>query len=177
MPPESSLRMEVRLEGSLAGTATVVLKKLENIDNFADGVVAEFEVSVPGLATLAGDKTLLPVSPLLGARRRPFRHAERKYPICFPYPFREFDDIVITLPEGLKAETVPAKRVRDMESFGFSLVCVPEDAGKLHVQRDLLVKKSYFPVDQYKAVKTFFDDVPAGDEELVVLAAEKTGKK
>jgi hypothetical protein len=125
------------------------------------------------LATTAGDKTLLPVSPLLGSRRHPFRHAERKHPIYFPYPYREFDDIVVTLPEGLKPETVPAVRKKALEAFGFSLVCAPEDGGKLHVQRDLVVKKSYFAVDQYKAVKAFFDEVTAGDEELVVLSAVK----
>jgi hypothetical protein len=161
----------------LPAGAKVALKKLENIDNNAASVVARFEVTLEGLATLAGDKTLLPVSPLLGARRHPFRHPERKYPVCFPYPFREFDDIVITLPEGLKAETLPAKRKTDMEFFGFSLVCAPEDGGKLHAQRDLVLKRSYFPPEQYTTVKAFFDEVTAGDEELIVLAAEKAGKK
>ena len=157
----------------LPAGAKVALKKLENIDNNSDTLVARFEVALEGLATPAGDKMLLPVSPLLGARRHPFRHAERKYPVCFPYPFREFDDIVITLPEGLKVETLPAKRQRDMEPFGFQLVCAPEDGGKLHVQRDLVVKRSYFSVDQYKTIKSFFDEVTVGDEELVVLSADK----
>lgn len=168
---------EDEMAGLLPAGARVSLKSLENIDNNADTLVARFEVALEGLATSAGDKTLLPVSPLLGARRHPFRHAERKHPVYFPYPYREFDDIVITLPEGLSAETVPAKRLRDMESFGFSLFCAPEDGGKLHVQRDLVVKRSYFPVEQYKAIKAFFDEVTAGDEELVVLASEKTAKK
>lgn len=168
---------EAEMAELLPPGAKVSLNGLENIDNNADTLVARFEVALEGLATSAGDKTLLPVSPLLGARRHPFRHAERKHPVYFPYPYREFDDIVITLPEGLRAETVPAKHLRDMESFGFSLFCAPEDGGKLHVQRDLTVKRSYFPVEQYKTIKAFFDEVTAGDEELVVLAAEKVPKK
>jgi hypothetical protein len=153
--------------------AKVTLKTLENIDNNKDSVVAHFEVRLEGLATTAGDKTLLPVSPLLGSRRHPFRHAQRTHPVYFPYASREFDDIVVKLPEGMTAETVPAVRKKDLELFGFSLICAVEEGGKLHVQRDLVVKRSFFPLEQYKAVKAFFDEVTAGDEELVVLAAVK----
>jgi hypothetical protein len=81
------------------------------------------------------------------------------------------------LPEGLRAETIPDKRAKDLESFGFSLVCVPEDGRKLYVQRDLVVKKRYFTGNLYKTIKGFFDEVTAGDEELIVLAADKDGKK
>jgi hypothetical protein len=164
---------ETEMAEILPAGAKVTLKTLENIDNNKDSVVAHFEIGIAGLATVAGDKTLLPVSPLLGSRRHPFRHATRTHPIYFPYPYREFDDIVVKLPEGLQAETVPAARKKALEAFGFTLICATEDGGKLHIQRDLVVKKSYFAVDQYKAVKAFFDEVTAGDEELVVLSAVK----
>ena len=172
---EAEVRKDLETEMSelLPAGAKVTLKTLENIDNNKDSVVAQFEIAIDGLATAAGDKTLLPVSPLLGRGRHPFRHARRTHPIYFPYPYREFDDIVVTLPEGLKAETVPAARKKELEGFGFLLACAPEDGGKLHVQRNLVVKKSYFGVDQYIAVKAFFDEVTAGDEELVVLSAVK----
>jgi hypothetical protein len=172
---EAEIRKDFETEMSelLPAGAKVTLKTLENIDNNKDSVVAHFEIGIAGLATPAGDKTLLPVSPLLGSRRHPFRHERRVHSVIFPYPYREFDDIVVTLPEGLQAETVPAARKKTLESFGYSLACGPEDGGKLHVQRDLVVKKSYFAVDQYKAVKAFFDEVTAGDEELVVLSAVK----
>jgi hypothetical protein len=170
---ETRKTLETEMAELLPAGAKVALTKIENIDNNEDSVVAHFDVTLAGLATGAGDKTLLPVSPLLGSRRHPFRHAQRTHPVYFPYPYREFDDLVVALPEGWKAETVPAARKKALESFGFSLVCVPEDGGKLHVQRDLVVKKSYFAVDQYKTVKAFFDEVTAGDEELVVLSAVK----
>jgi len=160
---------ENELAELLPAGAKVTVTELENIDNNADSVVAHFKIVLDGLATPAGNKTILPVSPLLGSRRHPFRHAKRTHPVYFPYPHREFDDIVVTLPAGMTAETVPPARKKDLEAFGFSLVCVGEDGGKLHVQRDLVVKKSFFAVDQFKAVKAFFDEVTAGDEELVVL--------
>jgi len=161
--------LEAEMAELLPAGAKVSLRDLENIDNNSDSVMAHFEVAIEGLTTMAGERTLLPVSPLLGARRHPFRHARRVHPVSFPYPCREFDDIVVTLPEGLSVETVPAAVKKDLESFGFRLVCVPEDGGKLHAQRDLVIKKTDFPLTQYKTVKAFFDEVAVGDEALVVL--------
>jgi hypothetical protein len=122
---------------------------------------------------MAGDKMLLPASPLLGARQYPFRHTQRKYSIYFPYPFREFNDIVITLPEGMIVETRPAPLKNQHDFASCSLVCVPEGARTIHVQRDLVIKKSYFPVDEYAAIKGFYDWVRASDEGQVVLTWEK----
>jgi hypothetical protein len=164
---------EAEMSEILPAGAKVTLQKLENIANNADILLAQYNISIPGLATLAGERTLLPVSPLLGSRRHPFRHAQRKYPVYFPYPYRAFDDIVITLPAGLKVETTPAMRKSEQEGFSYILVCVPEGGTKVHVQRDLIVKKSYHQVDQYAAIKAFFDLVTAGDGEQIVLAAEK----
>jgi len=154
--------------------AVVTLTKLENIDNSAPDVVAHYEVAIPGIGTAAGEKMLLPVSPLLGSARYPFRHAERKYPIYFPYPFREFDDIVVTLPEGLAAEVRPATRKDQNDFSSYMLVCADEGPQKIHIQRDFIIKKSFFPVEQYSPVKALFDSVRASDEAQIVLT---TGKR
>ena len=165
--------LEKELADILPPGATVTLTNLVNIDNSAPDLVASYEVSLPGIATAAGEKMLLPVSPLLGAARYPFRTTARKYPVYFPYPFREFDDIVITLPEGLTSEVCPEARKDENAFSAFTLVCAGEGPGKLHVQRDLVIKKSFFPVEQYPAVKALFDSVRASDEAQVIFTTVK----
>jgi len=166
--------LEKEMSGLLPDGAKVSLKKVENIDNSADILWAEFDVSIPAIATAAGQRTLLPVSPLLGSAQHPFRHAQRKHPIYFPYPCQETTDIVVTLPPGMKIETAPAPRRIQQEGFDYSLAAAPvEDGSKIHVLRDLVIKKSHFPVGQYPAVKGFFDQVRAADEEQIVLSLEK----
>jgi hypothetical protein len=165
--------MEREMSEILPSGARVTLQKLENMTNNADRITAIFDIEVPGFATLAGRRVLVPVSPLLGSEQHPFRHAQRKYPVCFPYPRREFDDIIVSLPAGMTVETRPAPHRGRDENFDYSLVCAVENGTKLHTQRDLVVKKNFFPVDQYAAVKSFFDQVRAGDEEQVVLATAK----
>jgi hypothetical protein len=165
--------LEEELSSILPMGAGVTLKQLENIDNSAANLILLFDISLPGVVTMAGDKMLLPASPLLGTLQYPFRHARRKYPIYFPFPFREFNDIVITLPEGMIVETRPAPLKNQHDFATCSLVCTPEGTQRIHVQRDLVIKKSFFPVDQYAAIKGFYDWVRASDEEQVVLAREK----
>jgi hypothetical protein len=165
--------LEKELGDLLPMGATAKVVKLENLDTNDPSLIVTYEVALPGLATTAGDKTLLPLSPLAGAGRYPFRHVARKYPVYVPFPFRQFDDIVITLPEGLVAEVRPPQRKSDTDFSAFFAVCGQEAPNRLHIQRDLSIKKSYFAVEQYAALKAFYDRVRSIDEEQVVLATVK----
>lgn len=165
--------LEEELRKALPAGATATMMKIENSGNSEPALVAHFQVSIPGAATSAGEKTLLRIIPLAGSRQDGFRHAERQYPVCFPYPYREIDDLVITLPESLTAEVRPEPR-NDQNDFSvYSLVCPDEGPGKLRVQRDLVIKKNFFPVEQYAAVKALFDSVRSSEEAQIVLTAAK----
>ncbi|HYA48548.1 MAG TPA: transglutaminase domain-containing protein, partial [Burkholderiales bacterium] len=165
--------LESELADILPSGAKVSLQKVENLKNSADEVLAAFDVALPELATRAGDRTLLPVSPLLGLKQYPFQHAQRKYPVSFPYPYWVSDDIVITLPDGMKVETVPAPRSERGDWFNYSLACTAENGTALHVKREFRLQKCDYTVLQYGAVRAFFDRVRAADEEQVVLAPGK----
>lgn len=165
--------LEAELGDILPAGAKVTLQKVENLRDSTDEVLADFNISLPGLATSAGDRTLLPVSPLLGLKQHPFRHSQRKYPVSFAYPYRVSDEIVISLPAGMNVETAPASRNERRDGFDYSLVCTVENGTTLHVQRDFRLKRCDFTVSEYGAVRTFFDCVRAADEEQVVLSAAK----
>lgn len=164
---------ERELADILPAGAAVTLTGLEHAEDSTPALVVRYDVSIPGLATAAGDKVLLPVFPLGGAGRYPFRHSERHYPVYFPYPFREFDDIRIELPAGFVPEVRPAAHKTQDDFSDYSLACADEGNGKLHVQRDLTIRKSYFAVDQYAAVKSFYEAARAADGEQIVLTRVK----
>jgi hypothetical protein len=165
--------LEAELSDILPAGAKVTLQKVENLRNSTDEVLADFDISLPGLATSTGDRTLLPVTPLLGLKQHPFRHAQRKYPVSFAYPYQVSDDIAISLPAGMNVETVPAPRNESRDGFDYSLACTVENGTTLHIQRDFRLVKCDFPAFFYDAVRGFFDRVRAADEEQVVLTAAK----
>jgi hypothetical protein len=165
--------MEEELAGLLPMGAGVTMTGLEDIDTNKPAFVVRYEVTIPGIVTSAGDRMLLPASPLLGTGQYPFRHDKRKFAVYFPYPFREFNDIVITLPEGTIVETRPEARKSQNDFSVYSLACAIEGPRRVHVQRDLQILKSYFPATQYRVLKAFYDKVRTNDEERIVLGKEK----
>jgi hypothetical protein len=165
--------LESEMSAILSGDAKVSLRKLENMKNSEDAIRADFDITMAGVAVAAGQRMLLSVSPLQGSRQYPFSHARRKTSVYFPYPFREFNDIVISLPDGVNVESTPAACQVQRSFSEHSRTCAVEAGSKLHIQRDLVIRKSLIPVDLYPFLKSFFDRVKAGDEEQVVLSLEK----
>jgi hypothetical protein len=169
--------LEADLSEILPAGAKVTLQKVENLRNNKDEVLTEFDISLPGLATKTGDRMLLPVTPLLGLKQHPFRHAQRRYPVSFPYPYRVSDDLVIGLPAGMTIEAVPAPRNESVDWFDHSLACAVENGTTLRIQREFKLKKCDFPVSFYGAVRAFFDRVRVADEGQIVLSAAKRQMK
>jgi len=161
--------LENELKKILPPESKVKMTGLSGLDNSSAQLVVEYEVIIPGLTTPAGDKLLLQIYPLVNPERYPFSSPQRKYPVYFPYPYREFDDIVISLPESMSLEAVPEAKKKETDFSSFSLVKALENPQRLHIQRDFSIKKSYFPVNQYPALKDFFDFARASDEEQIIL--------
>ena len=149
--------------------ASATLTKVENFDSNSPELIAHYDVTIPGFGTAAGEKMLLPVSPLAGPGQYPFRHAARSFPVYFPYPFHDFDDIVITLPEGLAVEVRPEPRKDANDFSSYSLISGLEAPNRLRIQRALMINRVHFPVEHYAAVKALFDSVRASDEAQIVL--------
>jgi hypothetical protein len=160
---------EDELKRILPAGSKVNMKNVKGLSDNSPQVLVEYEVVIPGIITDAGDRMLMPICPLLGSSRYPFRHTQRKYPVYFDYPYREFDDIVIVLPENLSFEALPATKKKDTDFSNYSLVKVLENPQKIHIKRELVIKKSFFPLDQHPQLKELFDFARSSDEEQIVL--------
>jgi len=165
--------LEEKMTALMSGEAMVSLRKVDNMANSEDAVRLEFDVSLPASATVVGDRMVLPVMPFRAGWHDSFRHSGRRASVYFPYLCRESDDIVLTLPAGMKVEAAPAACQNKRSFAEHSLAAVAEEGGKLHVQRELVIGKIRIPADQYSILKIFFDQVRAGDEGQVVLALDK----
>jgi len=164
---------EKELSDVLPMGASASLTKLENIDASDPFLIALYDVKIPNAAMAAGDKLLLPVFPLTGPVQYPFRPSGRKSAVYLPYACREFDDVVITLPEGMTAEVRPEPRKIESDAFSYSLACSEEEPGRLHIQRDLTITKIFYPVEKYSSIKGLFDAARAASEAQIVLTAAK----
>ena len=131
-------------------------------------LVAEFTVKIPGWASAAGRRTLLPVGILSASEKRVFEQEQRVHPIYFEFPYQKEDDIIITLPAGWSFSSLPKEQTRDAKAALYSLK-VEGGSGTLHLTRKIDFDLVILDQKYYPALRNFFQIVRTGDEEQVVL--------
>jgi hypothetical protein len=131
--------------------------------------VAEYTVRVPGWATAAGSRLLLPTA-LFGAAEKPtFTATFRKYPMYFSHPHLVKDAVSIALPAGMSVGTMPKPVQSDINAFRFSSDAVQSE-GKLRLQREIALNAIIIQSKHYDLVRDFFQTVRATDDEQIILA-------
>jgi len=131
-------------------------------------LVAEYNLKVPGWATAAGHRALVPVGLFGASEKHLFTHKDRVHPIYFQFPCQRKDDVSIELPLSWKVTTVPPSRLQDSKAVVYDLKITNEN-GVLHMTRllrnDLLVIEQ----KQYPSLQGFFQIVRTGDEQAIVV--------
>jgi hypothetical protein len=138
-------------------------------------VVADMEIEVPSYAAKAGKRLLLPTSLFPTKQIDVFRHAERKYPVYFPYAFSELDLTVIKMPTGYSLETTP-EAMEVKPKFGMYRNSTKISENQIVTTRGLFVSQFMFEPAQYSELKEFFVKVEAADQFQAVLSPPPSGK-
>jgi hypothetical protein len=159
LPPQSTARMNYS-QGWLETGGTVL---------------ADLEIEVPAYAAKAGNRLLVPSSLFPTKQKEVFRHAERKYPVYFPYAFSELDLTVIKMPAGYSVETIPGA-VEVIPNFGMYRNSTKISEAQIVNTRGLFMSQFKFEPAQYSELKEFFGKVETGDQFQTVLNTTTAGK-
>lgn len=139
-------------------------------------LVAEFELRVQGWATAAGKRLLLPTGLFSAGQRHLFEHATRKWPIYFHYPHFTRDRIIIRVPNGLQAESLPPAVDESGPAFAYSFAS-DLDGRILTLSRGLDVRAAVIKAGDYAMVQDFYGKVRSSDEQQVVLVPARPAAK
>jgi transglutaminase-like putative cysteine protease len=160
--------MEDQLKESVPVGIEVELTNKPDWNSSSPTLVAEYSLKVPGWATSAGHRALVPVGIFTATEKQLFTHSDRVYPIYFQFPFERKDDVRIELPLSWKVTTVPPGKLQDAKAVVYDLKITNEN-GALHMTRllrnDLLVIEQ----KQYPTLRGFFQIVRTGDEQAIVV--------
>ncbi len=162
--------MEEEFKNWLASGAIVEMTGAKGFDGTDEPLIVQFNVEIPGYASAAGKRLLAPAYLFQAKQKDAFTHAQRKYPIYFPYAFAEVDKISIKVPAGYTLESAPQVQQADLPYARYENFSQLAGA-QLVTQRALLLNGIYFDVTQYGELKDFFSKVQAGDEEQAVFRA------
>jgi Domain of Unknown Function with PDB structure (DUF3857) len=131
-------------------------------------LVAEFDVKIPGWASGAGRRALLPVGIFSAPEKHIFEHAERIHPIYFQFPSQKLDDVTIDLPLGWQIQSLPPPKTQDRHVVLYDMKA-EKAANALHLTRKMTVDILLLDPKYYAALRGFFQVVRTGDEEQIVL--------
>lgn len=154
-------------------TATVPsagISKIEPADNARDGqFVVDVEFKSPAYAQSMRGK-LLVFKPAIVSRRSAvlLTAPTRKHPVLLKAKAYS-ETVKIKLPAGFEVDELPDAAELN-QPFGNYAVTYEVKDGQLIFKRTLVLKSATIPVEQYNAVRSFFDRIRTAEQSPVVLA-------
>jgi hypothetical protein len=164
--------LEDEMKADVPSGIVVELTNRPDWDSPSPTLVAEYDLRIPGWATITGQRALLPVG-LFGAReKRTFQHATRLHPVYFNFMHQSADDVTVELPANWQLSSAPQPRKDNRNVVVYSMSAEGEN-GVLHLKRELNVNTVMVRVKSHGSLMDFYESVRTGDEEQVILTPKK----
>jgi len=130
--------LEERVTSQISVAAEAELTNKPDWSGSETPLVAEFDLKIPGWASNAGKRVVIPAAIFTAAEKGLFEHANRVHPIYFSFPYEKADDMTIELPPGWQVSSVPPPQNPSAGAVVYSLK-VEQTPGTLRLTRKLTV--------------------------------------
>ncbi|MFZ1917941.1 MAG: DUF3857 domain-containing protein [Terriglobales bacterium] len=160
--------LEERVTSQIEGAAEAELTNKPDWASSEAPLVAEFNLKVPGWASNAGSRTVIPAAIFAAGEKATFEHTNRVHPIYYEYPFEKADDITIELRPGWQVKSVPAAQDQGTKVVRYVLK-VDATPGSLHLTRKLSINMMLLDAKYYSPLRNFYQLVRTSDGQQIVL--------
>jgi hypothetical protein len=160
--------LEERLTSQISAAAEAELTNKPDWTSSETPLVAEFDLKIPGWASNAGKRVVLPAAIFTAGEKGVFEHANRVQPIYFDYPYEKVDDLTIELPAGWKVSSVPAPQDLNGKIVVYNAK-VEQNPGSLRLTRKLMIDVLLLEQKYYPALRSFFQAVRTSDGVQIVV--------
>ena len=168
---------EEEIKSWLPDGATVEIRQIVGFDEPEQPLRVDCAVRLPGFAMATGRRMLLPFSVFHAGRTNPLQSTNRIHPVYFHYPFRDVDEITITLPDGFQLEGLPSPRTLSSPVINFTSASKSPAANTLLLERRFAMEGIYYAPEMYAALRQFYTGVKTADEEHIILRAKDTAQR
>jgi hypothetical protein len=128
--------LERQVQEFIPAASEVALVNKPEWTSSAPTLVAEFNLKVPGWASAAGYRAVVPVGLFSASEKHVFDPVTRVHPIYMEFPCQKLDDVTIEIPSGWQMTSLPPGQSQLGHIVEYSLK-VENDKGKLHLERML----------------------------------------
>jgi len=164
------------IKEALPANATFEITSISGWDDASKPLHVVGQLKIPGYATQAGHRTLVPATIFHSLESGYFAHEKRVNPVYFRYPYTLNDSVTLHLPDGLKIESLPAEaKASPGGGFKFDLKAA-QSANALTVDRQLVVGGILYGTDSYPALRSFFNSVKSNDDTQIILHNAQTSE-
>ena len=160
--------LEEALKQVIPVAAEVTLKNKPAWDSSDNGLIAEYDVKIPGWASSAGKRVLLPLEVFSGAQKHTFEHAQRINAVYFHYEFETKDLTNIALPPSWKVDSLPKELHVDAKAADYRILA-EDKSGTIEVTRTLKSELLVLQPNYYPTLQKFYQQIRSGDEQQAVL--------
>jgi hypothetical protein len=161
--------LEDQVQEYVPAKIEVNLKNKPDWSSSSPALVAEYDLKVPGWASPAGQRQLIPIGLFSETEKHLFEHVNRVHPISFDFPFQKLDDVTIELPRSWQVNSLPPEQNKDAHVCAY-LVSAEKTNGMLHLRRQLTVDLVLLDAKYYRALRDFFEIVRSSDEQQIVAS-------
>src|ERR1700674_2196973 len=160
--------LEERLTSQIWVAAEAELMNKPDWASSETQLVAEFNLKIPGWASNAGRRVVLPAAMFTVGEKGIFEHASRVQPIYFEYPYQKSDDVTIELPTGWQVSSVPAPQNLNGKVVLYSLKA-EQSPGTIRLTRMLTVDCLLLDKKYYTALRNLFQSIRTSDGAQIVV--------
>lgn len=154
--------------------AEITSLKVLNVDDPSKPLQVSYQLEAPQFAEVTGKRILFQPNAFRRAQAPPFSASDRRFPILFPYAWKEIDRIEIGLPDGFKLDNADNPGTLDFGNPGsYKLeMVVRQDKGELVTTRELTFGNKgelMFKAETYPTLKKIFEEIRLRDTHSLSL--------
>lgn len=155
--------------------AEVTAIQLQNAEDAAQPLTARYHLEASRYAQVTGKRILFQPSAFRRGQVSPFTASERKFPIYFPYGWKEMDEVQIALPEGFvldNADNPGGLDFGDIGSYRLKMQVTQGAEPEFHFTREFTFGNKgilFIDAKNYQVVKKVFGIVQTQDAHTISL--------
>lgn len=130
-----------------------------------------YQTTVPRYARKMGKRYFVPVNKLFDYDRRPEKLEKRRFPVVYESPRFLVDSVSITVPEGLRLESMGDEQVDIEHPVGEYHATISQNGNVIQWIRTLKLRKVELPAEAYAEFRAFFLEVGKADRRQLVFKA------
>lgn len=153
------------------------ITKMTGWDDLSAPLTVSGTLTIPGYASSAGSRVLVPITPFIADEPESFRPASRVNDIYFHFAHQQRDDISFTVPPNFQVESLPKQPANAPTGAIQYTLSSSQLANSFEVKRALSIDGIYFKRDVYPAIRQAFSTIKTGDDEQVVLQTLASAQK